>query len=46
MGDLKLDDGTPEGQYLSSGDIFTMDELSFNRIIYTRKEGKNLLKFE
>lgn len=39
LGDLKLDDGTPEGKSLSVGDLFTMDHLSYNRIIYTRREG-------
>ena len=40
MGDLKLDDGTPEGKFLSVGDVFTMEDLSFNKIIYTRKPGE------
>ena len=39
MGDLKLDDGTPEGKFLSVGDVFTMEDLSFNKIIYSRKPG-------
>ena len=42
-GDLKLDDGTPDGQFLSIGDVFTMDQLSSNRIVYTRQDGKLIL---
>ena len=39
-GQLRYDDGSPTGTYLSVGDFFTMDDLFYNRIIYERNAGK------
>ena len=41
-GKLYYDDGSASGQYLDVGDLFTMDDLSYNRIIYTRNSGMYL----
>ena len=35
-GQLRYDDGSPTGTYLSVGDFFTMDDVFYNRIIYER----------
>ena len=39
-GQLTYDDGTPQGKYLAVGELFTMDDLSYKRIVYTRNAGK------
>ena len=39
-GQLTYDDGSPQGKYLGVGELFTMDDLSYKRIVYTRNAGK------
>ena len=41
-GQLTMDDGTSAGAYLTVGDLFTMEDLSYNRIIYTRNAGESV----
>ncbi|CBY08706.1 unnamed protein product [Oikopleura dioica] len=38
LGTLRMDDGSPDGRYLSEGDVFEMRQLWENRVIYKRGE--------
>lgn len=41
LGTLRMDDGSPDGRYLSEGDVFEMRQLWENRVIYKRGEGES-----
>lgn len=41
LGTLRMDDGSPDGRYLSEGDVFEMRQLWENRVIYKRGEGQS-----